>query len=174
MNSIVYIFIIFIVLIYLLLTLDERKEKKLQVKKEEKQAESIEENIEPFVYLTSNGYNVCLNTTTDNLFLDNDVSKAEIFKLIKYSRNKIGLQSSTLSSFLMINYTSFHNYEYDVNLHGTNLENNATQLKLLKNKKNKHYYVKFYNEYYLCVDKNGYLFSSKDKSKIFFFKFTVL
>lgn len=170
MISLIFIFILFFIMIYFLLLLDDTQYE--NNKKDGNKDDNKETNYDTFVYLISrNGYYISINDITGGLYLNNDITKAEIFKIVKGNRNKIGLQSTTLGHYLMINYTSFYNYEYDINLQGVSLENNATQLKLIKNKKNKNYYIKFYNNYYLCIDINGNLFSCKDKSKVLYFKF---
>lgn len=169
MNSFLFILVLFIILIYLLLIDDTQiinKNKNIYKDKKNKKKELNN----AFVYIIPfNNKNFSLSINSNNrLYLTNDNSKSEIFKIIK-NYNRLAIQSTTLGNLLMINYTSFHNYDYDVNIQGVSLQNNATKLKLIKDK-NK-YYLKFYNNYYLCVNNTGNIFACKDKSKIFYFKF---
>jgi len=71
---------------------------------------------------------------------------------------------------MMINYTSFHTNEYDVVVNGSNKDNIATQLRLTR-KKHHGYYIKFYNQHYLCIDNNGLLFACRNKDRRLYFKF---
>lgn len=175
MNSLIYILLLFLLLIYLLLLNDdtEYKRKIPKVKKEKQQKKNA------YVYIiTSKGFYICINENTGQLNLNKDKIQAELFKIVKRKRNKIGIFSTTLNTYLQINYTTFSNSEYDIRLNGYNLDNNATQITLSvssrdkKNKKQNNYCIKFYNNHYLSNDKNGNVFGCRDKSKITRVKFT--
>lgn len=153
---------------YLLIVMDSPQHK--SKKEQEEPEEEIKDSA--LVYIVhKKKYCVSVNEKLNTLNLDIP-RNAEVFKLTKKKdSDRIGLESLTCKGMIMINCTAFYNKTYDLNLKGKTLDNMAVQLKLKRNMKNKNYYLKFYNNYYLCTDRNGYLFAGKDKKDIMYFKF---
>lgn len=159
--NIIIIIILFSLIYCLLLIDDTTKLSKPENPKEEKINHSI-------VYLiTNNNYFISINKSSKTLYLTKDNSLKEKFEISPISKKIISLMSTSLKSLIGIKYTAFYNTEYDVIVSSTNLLNN-NKLKLYK--KQKYYYIKFYNGYYLSSDINGNIFASKDKNKILLFK----
>lgn len=173
----IFIVLLFFVLLYLLIVLDDPKPKKdTVVEKEPILPDSA------LVYLIHNEkYFLRVNDGTGYLYLD--PSHGEVFKLVKKEdpdldklekegkvNNRIGLESTTYKGFVMINCTAYHNDEYEVNMNACTIDNNAAQLKLMYSKRKKNYYIKFYNNYYLSVDKNGNIYAHKNKKNVLYFQ----
>lgn len=116
--------------------------------------------------------------------LDNnlqEISETEIQRTkVTYKKNRITLKT-TDNFFLNIKYTRYPKEEYDVGGFTDNIVESVVKLRqipleiakglpLKKNKKQKYvYYLKFLNDYYLCINKDMILYASKDKNFIFYF-----
>lgn len=104
---------------------------------------------------------------------------------ITYKKNKITLKTND-NYFLNIKYTRFPKEEYEICALNDNIIESVLKLRKIplelakgqplpqKNKKNKKkqkyvYYIKFMNDYYLCINKDMILYASKDKNFIFYF-----
>lgn len=101
--------------------------------------------------------------------------KQPIQQDITYKKNKITLMTDD-KFYLNIKYTTFPKPEYDISAMNNNIIESVLKLKKIQiksNKKNKKpkniYYIKFSNDYYLCINKNGIFYASKDSNKIFYF-----
>lgn len=166
MYLIILLFVFFIMAYILLVT--DSPDTCLKSKEEQPEDPLIDSALVHIVH--KNKYYVSVNEKLNTLNLDIP-RNAEVFKLTKKQESdRIGLESLTCKGMIMINCTAFYNKTYDINLKGQTLENMAVQLKLKRNMKNKNYYLKFYNNYYLCTDKNGYLFAGKEKRDALYFK----
>jgi hypothetical protein len=120
--------------------------------------------------------------------MDNEINESdethEVTKRTKitYKKNKITLKTSD-NFFLNIKYTRFPKEEYDICAINDNIIESVLKLRkiplelakgqpLKKDKKKKQkfvYYIKFMNDYYLCINKDMILYASKDKNFIFYF-----
>lgn len=121
--------------------------------------------------------------------LDNENDEAQAITAkrtkITYKKNKITLKTSD-NFFLNIKYTRFPKEEYDICAINDNIIESVLKLrkiplelakrqplkKEMKYKKKKQkfvYYIKFMNDYYLCINKDMILYASKDKNFIFYF-----
>lgn len=116
--------------------------------------------------------------------LDNnlqEISETDIQRTkVTYKKNRITLKTSD-NFFLNIKYTRFPKEDYDVAAINDNIVESVLKLRqipieiakglpLKKKKKQKYvYYIKFNNDYYLCINKDMILYASKDKNKIFYF-----
>jgi hypothetical protein len=101
---------------------------------------------------------------------------------ITYKKNKITLKTHD-NFFLNIKYSRFPKEEYDICAINDNIIESVLKLRkiplelakgqpLKKDKKKKQkfvYYIKFMNDYYLCINKDMILYASKDKNFIFYF-----
>ncbi len=162
----IILLITFFITLYLLLVMPSQETKE----KEKNPEEEVIDSALVHIVHHKKKYSVSVNEKLNTLHLDIP-RNAEVFKLIKKKNsNLIGLYSLKCKGMIMINCTAFYNKTYDIDVKGQTLENMGTQLKLKRNIKNKNYYLKFYNSYYLCNDKNGYLFAGKDKKDIMYFK----
>ena len=113
-----------------------------------------------------------LNHTTKGLYISRKIDDYSIFKLIPNKKNVLSLESTKNKMLVNILYTIFYRDQYDILVSGTNCINNTCKLKLNKSKYKGYFYIKFYNGYYLSIDKNiGILYASKHKENIFNFKF---
>lgn len=98
---------------------------------------------------------------------------------ISFKRNKITLKTKD-NYFLNIKYSTFPKQDYEIAAINDNIIESVVKLRQIslpnvKNKTKKFlYYIKFPNDYYLCVDKNLILYASKDKNKIFYFDMVVI
>lgn len=108
-----------------------------------------------------------------NSYLDKELD--EPIEKITYKKNKITLMTDD-KFYLNIKYTTFPKPEYDISAMNNNIIESVLKLKKIqiksnvKNKKKKNiYYIKFSNDYYLCINKNGIFYASKDSNKIFYF-----
>lgn len=159
---------VFFILMYLLIVSPDTTEE--TTKKDKDPEEDLIDSALVHIVHHKKKYCVSVNEKLNTLHLDIP-RNAEVFKLIKKKNsNRIGLESLKCKGMIMINCTAFYNKTYDINLKGMTLENMGVQLKLQRNMKTKNYYLKFYNNYYLCNDKNGYLFAGKDKKDVMYFK----
>lgn len=100
---------------------------------------------------------------------------------ITYKKNRITLR--TLDDFyLNIKYSIFPKPEYDIAAVDKNIVASVLKLRQIPvpNQKQKYrkdkpvplvmmYYIKFPNDYYLCINKDGLLFASHQKNRIFYF-----
>ena len=109
-----------------------------------------------------------VNNINKGVYISND---PETFKIIKIGKDKIGIQSVKNKDFLMIDYTPIHNNDYDVMFGKTSLKNNSAMIKLIKKKNTDTYYIKFFNNHYLCIDENKNMLACKDKERRFYFNF---
>lgn len=106
---------------------------------------------------------------------------------ITYKKNKITLKTND-NYFLNIKYTRFPKEEYEICALNDNIIESVLKLRKIplelakgqsikrkmKYKKDKKkqkyvYYIKFMNDYYLCINKDMILYASKDKNFIFYF-----
>ena len=171
-GGIVCAIFLFSVLIYFLLQ-DEIKDDK-QKAPESKPKPKPEDLKDAFVNIISveknkgNTRYLKVNNINKGLYISND---PETFKIVKIGRDKIGIQSIINKDLLMIDYTPFHNNEYDVLFGKSSLKNNSAMLKLIKKKNTDVYYIKFFNNHYLCIDENKNMVACKDKERRFYFKF---
>ncbi len=165
MYLIIILFVFFIVLYYLVISSEEITEES-----KDKEEDTVVDSALVHIVHHTQKYYLSVNEKLHTLHLDIP-RNAEIFKLIKKKdSNRIGLESLKCKGMIMVNCTAFYNKTYDIDLKGQTLDNMGVQLKLQRNMKNKNYYLKFYNNYYLCNDKNGYLFAGKDKKHVMYFK----
>lgn len=96
---------------------------------------------------------------------------------ITFKKNKITLQTLD-EHYLNIKYSIFPKPEYDIAAVNKNIVESVLKLRQcylpaknsVKGKKGKKvYYIKFPNDYYLCVNKEGLLYASGEKNRIFYF-----
>ena len=119
---------------------------------------------------TTDKYYVAVNRLTRHLYLTEDKARADEFTIIS---DRVHKKSPKI--FLMLDdgyyvnlkYTPFSKKEYDVRMN-VNEKINTARLKLSKSSKG--IYIKFSNGFYLTIFE-GSLYSCKDKSRIFYFKF---
>lgn len=88
---------------------------------------------------------------------------------IEYKSNKITLKT-TDDCYLNIKYTIFPKQEYDVCAVNDNIVESVLKLRRIPFKKKHAFYLKFPNDHYLCINKQGLLYSSTDKTRIFLFE----
>jgi len=113
---------------------------------------------------------VAVNRMARHLFLTDDKSRAEVFKIVLDTTNKKSPKIFLMiddGHFINLKYTPFSKKEYDVRVN-VNEKINTARLKLVKNSKG--ICIKFSNGFYLTIFK-GSLYSSRDKTRIFYFKF---
>lgn len=108
-----------------------------------------------------------------NGYLEKDFN--EDVEKITYKKNKITLMTDD-KFYLNIKYTTFPKPEYDISAMNDNIIESVLKLKKIqiktnsKVKKKKYvYYIKFSNDYYLCINKDGIFYASKDSNRIFYF-----
>jgi len=170
----VFILLIFIVLIYLYINSTTKKKVK-KIKKVKPKKKKINKN-DLFIIKYKNkvnNYKKYLKLShTKGLFISRKIDDSSIFKLIPHKKNVMSLESTKNKMILNILYTTFYRDQYDIVVTGTNCINNTCKLKLNKSKYKGYFYIKFYNGYYLSIDKNmGILYASNNKDSLFNFKF---
>ncbi len=164
--GLIFILILFCFLFYFLIQDDTEKVKE-NVKIPHRKKQLLEHPEDAYVKIVdSNGR--YLNTTSDKGFKLSKTS--EEFQIVKLDKNKVGIKSPKSGDFLMIQYSPLYNTSYKVVTGQTILKNNSVALKLSFKEKVNMYYIKFFNDHYLCFDDEK-VFSSKDKTKIFYFTF---
>lgn len=133
--------------------------------------------------------NFYLYTKSGYLALTKDKSSAEIFKVHSSACNTtdpndlidtgntddtdefngIALESTVLKKFVNIKYTVAPSGEYDVTVEGKDTRSNDTQLEITHN--GKYFYIKFFNDTYMSMDRLHNLYSINNKSNIVCLKF---
>jgi hypothetical protein len=129
----------------------------------------IEEDTKVIIKSMDKHY-LAVNRMARHLYLTDDKSRAEIFKIIVDPTNKKSPKIFLMiddGHYINLKYTPFSKKEYDVRVN-VNEKINTARLKLIKNSKG--ICIKFSNGFYLTIFK-GSLYSSRDKSRIFYFKF---
>ena len=129
----------------------------------------IKKDMEVLIKAMTGPY-VAINNLTRYLYLTNDKTRAEIFKIHVDNTNKKSPKIYLLSQdnfYVNLKYTPFAKNEYDVNAN-INEKVNTTRLKI--NKSSKGTYIKFSNGFYMSIF-NDTIYSSRDKTRIFYFKF---
>ena len=114
-----------------------------------------------------------IDNIIDNLEPDIESTRTPV----SFKRNRITLKTVS-DYYLNVKYTVFPKPEYDVNAVNKNIIESILKLRQIsvvdKKKKKIIYYLKFSNDYYLCINKNGVIFASPDKNKIFYFDIVVV
>jgi hypothetical protein len=88
---------------------------------------------------------------------------------ITYKSNKVTLKTKD-DCYLNIKYTIFPKQEYDVCAVNDNIIESVLKLRRIPFKKKHAFYLKFPNDHYLCINKQGLLYSSTDKTRLFLFE----
>jgi len=123
-----------------------------------------------------------IDNQLEDLEIDPEESNFKRSK-ISFKKNKITLKTQD-NYFLNIKYSTFPKEDYEIAAINDNIIESVVKLRQIpllegpKGKKGKDkkflYYIKFPNDYYLCVNKNLILYASKDKNKIFYFDIVVV
>lgn len=113
---------------------------------------------------------------------EDDIQNKRSRNKITFKKNRISLRSLD-DHYLNIKYTVFPKPEYDIAAINKNIIESVLKLRHIeipnnnknsKKKRKKLYYIKFLNDYYLNINKDGLLYASNDKNKIFYFDLCVL
>jgi hypothetical protein len=88
---------------------------------------------------------------------------------ITYKSNKVTLKTKD-DCYLNIKYTIFPKQEYDVCAVNDNIVESVLKLRRIPFKKKHAFYLKFPNDHYLSINKQGLLYSSTDKTRLFLFE----
>ena len=160
-------------------------DKNIKIKKQKEECidyNNKEKKVYIVVYVENVKYYLALDEYTRVYYLSEDKSVGEMFKLeyvlrpgqegvdkedLVYYKNKVSIRSND-NYYLNLRYTTFNKAEYDISS-DTKTINNTCILKINKNKDK--FYIKFFNEHYMCLDRSKSIFSSNKKNKIMFFTF---
>jgi len=179
---VVSLVLVFSILYFLIHDKNNKIKKQKEDYKDRVDHNNKEKNGYIVVFIDDAPHYLALDEYTRIYYLTEDKNVGEIFKLeyiarpgqegvnkqdLTYYKNKVSIRSKD-NYYLNLRYTTFNKAEYDISS-DTKTINNTCILKINKSKDK--FYIKFFNEHYMCLDRSKCIFSSNKKNKIMFFAF---